>query len=248
MSTVAPAERRFGVEIECGHRGGTATVSDRLRAAKIPHLDVGHDGSGVEVRTRPLQGKKGFRDLKKLLEHLQQIGCYVTTADGQHIHIEARDYAADANLRARLIESYAANREHIVKFVAPYRRASYGSCSNIWAGPNKNAHLERVKKGELLGRGDLNLSNLGGSKGTVEIRLHEGNLEFEKIQAWIHFWMDFLDRVKVSPKPLRPYVAPHTLFRGIKVDPVMREKLKAAAKSYDQHGDQIDRYGSQSFH
>ena len=240
MSTLAPTERRFGVEIECGHPRGTSGVITSLRKYRIPHEDVGSDGSGVEVRTRPLRGKEGFRKLKKLMDHLQKIGCYITQADGQHIHLEAKDYEADPELRARLIESYAANREHIIKFVDPYRR-NYGSCSNVWEGSRKKKpnqeRLRQVKQGVLFGRGDLNLSNLReGYHGTIEIRLHEGNLEFEKIQAWIHFWMDFLDRVKASDKPLRPYANEHTLFRGIHIDPVMRAKLREAAKRYNDPG------------
>jgi Putative amidoligase enzyme len=237
MHTTAPAERRFGVEIECGYAGGVPDLANKLRINKIPHQDVGHDGTCAEVRTRPLKGKQGFRSLKKLMEYLQSVGCYITTADGQHIHIEARDYAESADLRARLIESYAANRDHIVKFVDPYRR-SYGSCTNLWA-VNKKPHKERldgVKKGEFYGRGDVNLSNLDlsdpYSHGTIEIRLHEGTLDFEKTQAWISFWIEFLDRVKGSRKPLKEYKTPDTLFQGVKVDPVVRAKLKAAAASY----------------
>lgn len=245
MSTIeAPTKptvsRRFGVEIECGHSNGYRWVLNELRNKKIPHGSVGCDGSGVEVRTAPLRGEAGFRSLKKLMTHLVNIGCWTAHADGQHIHIEARDYRDDPAARARLIESYIANRDNIVKFVDPYRR-NYGSCSNLWESRNKKVRpdlLEGLKRGETYSRGDVNLSNLRPNHtGTIEIRLHEGNLDFEKIEAWIRFWIDFLDRVKAAKRPLRSYVNDGTMFRGVKVDPAVRAKLKAAAKRYDEgHG------------
>ena len=238
MSTIAPTERRFGVEIECGHTNGYGWVREELGRAGVPHSSVGCDGSGVEVRTRVLKGKRGFSELKRLLKHLETIGCFITRSDGQHIHIEAKDYIDDPEARARLVESYTANRDTIVQFVDPYRR-NYGSCSNIWEDASRKKKPRRdllngVKSGQFYGRGDLNLSNLKqGYIGTVEIRLHEGNLDFDKIEAWIQFWIEFLNRVKASNKPLRSYKADSTLFRGVGVDPEVRKKLKEAAQRYN---------------
>jgi hypothetical protein len=66
----------------------------------------------------------------------------------------------------------------------------------------------------------------------VAVRLHEGTLDVEKIEAWIKFWQFFLERVKVAKKPLRPYACEDTLFTGIRIDPAMKAKLKAAAANY----------------
>ena len=238
MSTL---ERRFGVEIECGHPKGRDWVAETLRREKIPHRYVDWDGSGAEVQTEPLQGEEGFESLRTLMNFLLEIGCYVKKADGQHIHIEALDYRADKDLRTRFIESYLNNRDHIVQFIDPYRRDNYDMCANAWAGkPSPHAstqvNLAGLKAGIAFGsKGyDINMSNLkqGDGRGTIEIRLHEGNLDFDKAQAWITFWMGFLDHVKEVQEPLRKFKTPETMFVMSGVDPEKRAKLKEAAERY----------------
>lgn len=238
----AVAERRFGVEIECGHKQGRDWVADELKANNIPHQYVDYDGSGCEVQTEPLQGEEGFAKLKELMDFLKDIGCYVKKVDGQHIHIEALDYRADKDLRYRFIQSYLTNRDHIVQFIDPYRRDNYHMCANAWAGeasPHAPAQvtLDGLKAGNAWGmKGyDINLYNLReGNSGTIEIRLHEGNLDYDKAQAWITFWQGFLDHVKEVKVPLGRFKSHDTLIASTGIAPELREKLKEAAKRYEE--------------
>jgi len=236
------AERRFGVEIECGHKKGRAWVQKKLTDDKIPHYFVDYDGSGCEVQTHPLQGELGFAQLKVLMDYLKDIGCFVKKVDGQHIHIEALDYAKDKDLRYNFIKSYLTNRDHIVQYIDPYRRDNYEMCSNAWAGeysPHETAQtsLDALKEGKAWGaKGyDINMYNLTpGGRGTIEIRLHEGTLDFHKAQAWISFWQGFLDHIVKIQAPLGRFKSADNLLRRAGVDPKMRAKLHEAAKQYEE--------------
>lgn len=230
------SERRFGVEIECGLNGagwgGSETVRRSLRDAKIPVLSVGHDGSGVEVRTRVLKGDKGFEELKSVFDHLIKIGCYVETPpDGQHIHLEALEYkgVAGRDNRKRFIESYVNNRDNILPMIYKDRWTDDTNCAAIWedvVAANKHDTTYGAKGW------DINLYNLSRSsnKTTIEVRLHEGNLDFEKAKAWISFWQDFLDKIPLRKTPFPKYKG--TLLDRVVTREDTKAKLKAAVEGY----------------
>jgi hypothetical protein len=115
------------------------------------------------------------------------------------------------------VRSWVANRDKIVKFVAPNREVS-GACS-AWrpvdiedikyiGTPGKPTRMEEYTGGwgtqrqfvtrmvpVYFGRRDLNIASLE-RHGTVEIRLHEGTLDSKKAVAWVQFgqysWTVFL--------------------------------------------------------
>lgn len=235
--------RKFGVEIECGNDDhNPETVRKLFKEREIPITGVDYDGSGIELKTAPMPANnKGFEYLKTVFAVLNEIKCYVTEDDGQHVHFEALDYAQDKSLCARMIRSYLTNRDTIIQFIDPYRRANYEMCANAWAGeysPHSEAHpnaIELLEKGRLLGsKGyDVNLANLrANGRGTIEVRLLEGNLDFEKARAWISFWVGFLDTCKRAKRPLGKFGSDDTLMNRIGVDSEMRQKLKEAAEKY----------------
>lgn len=249
------SNRRFGVEIECKPPGGTgysdkgyAYVGQELKRNGVQVHSVGYDGSGCEVRTRVLQGESGMQELEAVFNCLNELGCGITNKDGQHIHLEGKEFQGPKGhtLRVKLVESYLANREHIAPFVDPSRHTN-DMCANAWGGTlsehvyddhnEAKPPIERLKEGGWYGRKgyDLNLANLAPSRrGTIEIRLLEGNLDFAKARAWIELWQKFTDHVKNVAGPLRPYKTADTMFLMLGLDPVHRLKLKEIAATYEK--------------
>lgn len=230
MSALAKAhERRFGIEIECGNDNGYTWVSQQMRANGFrvgngyPNgvYNVGSDGSGVEVRTPILQGREGFREMKRIFGFLNSINCFVTTRDGMHVHHEALELVDNPALCLKLLDQYVANRDTIREMVAPIRHNS-GACPTWSQGyveqlreyvetltprpnpryrPNSRFANEREptivvsatgsNRMPTAGRSDMNLSSLR-EHGTVEWRLHEGSLNYDQARAWVMFVQKFM--------------------------------------------------------
>ena len=251
-------DRKFGVEIECGHRtGNTARVRELLvREVAEGNIDrrwvrsgsVGSDGTLVEIRSPILAGKAGFSELRKVMKLLTDTGGYVTSYDGMHVHHDAPEFVGNLELTRELVRSWVANRKNIEKFVARDRWDN-GACS-AWSGESLNL-LESAKKfgthREILttpdgytyekyfayGRRDLNISALE-EHGTVELRLHEGCLDFERAEAWIRFGQAFLNKVANGKKAVPECENYDELLRRLRVAQVARERLSVRA---------ADRYG-----
>lgn len=201
-------QRRFGVEVEHFIPGTRQTTEDALRKAKLnwrSHHEyqspgvVGH--TAMESVTPILKGEKGFAELKRGLEVLKDAGAKVTTGSGTHVHHDAPEFINNKELQARLVESWANNEKYIYKFVAARRRnGSY--CPRIWT----KGTIDRLKASDgrygsyYGGRGDLNLSALY-EHGSIEIRLHEGTLDYDEIESWVKFGQYFLSAVIQRKRP-----------------------------------------------
>lgn len=214
--------RRFGIEIEhyfppapqpqCPRRNcycnddyydegeGVADCADFLRENKLAHWtdNIHCDGSGVEINSPPLQGQKGFNELKKVMNLLKGAGAYVTEADGMHIHHEAPEFRANKELCRKLLHSWEDNYDAIKTWVADYRHGYYGACARF-----TKADADHY----LDGRGYYGAGfhphrvgwavNVGALRehGTIEIRMHHGTLDYDEAEAWIKFGQAFISSV-----------------------------------------------------
>jgi hypothetical protein len=169
---------------------------------------IHQDGSGTEIPSPILRGAKGLLELKKVMELLVDNDATVTAEDGLHVHHDAPEFVDDDDLTMKLVETWSANREHISKFVSEYRRGNYWACyADYW-----NEHkIAQIKSGSIYRDGDdayknkpkyfserfaaLNISSLD-EHGTIEIRQHEGTLNFNHAAAWVYFGQAFLETVK----------------------------------------------------
>lgn len=165
--------------------------------------DIHGDGSGVEMPSPILHGREGLNELRDVMKLLRDNGFYTTNADGLHVHHEASDFAADESLVARLVELWEENLPVIDRFVASYRRGgSYWAC-NSYQQPYSHSQeaWARFKASKSLGDlsrdkfRSLNVAPLS-HMGTIEFRLHEGTLDFNRAAAWIHFGQEFLEAAK----------------------------------------------------
>lgn len=228
------SQRRFGVEIECGFPGGPNAVRTLLDKEKIKPLSVGADGSGVEVRSPVLKGTKGLDWLKECMQALRENGGYVTLADGLHVHHEGtpgykltRNSSIDTITCLRLIHSWKNNNDVLDKFVAR-RRRTHSYCAKVW---KNGEYVKNAADGSYPGKySDLNLRSLNSSKGTIEIRLHEGTLDFDEADAWIRFGQAMLDLAAKSDQPLPKQKNPEALLNVLLESDDVKQRLLEKAE------------------
>lgn len=229
--------RAFGVEIEFASGGkGRDLTMDLLRreigisvtssyTSDPTYWRIGHDGSELELRTPILRGRKGFNALKDVMDCLLSNECYVTQSDGMHVHHDAPEFVNNIDNCIKLVSSWYNNRNLIYRFVDSYRvlgdegeESSYG----YWACPKWQLQdVRSLKRNKMIpdyDRKELNLLALD-EHGSIEIRLHEGTLNFEEAEAWIRFGQRFIDRVLAKKSSVKYEKNPETLLRKIKVSP-----------------------------
>lgn len=227
-------KRRFGVEIECGFPGGTDAVRSLFhRELTYRSWYLGHDGSGVELKTPVLEAERGFEVLREAMERLKENGGYVTTMDGMHVHHDAPEFVHNAHKCLLLVESWHNNIRSIHQMVSPYRRSS-GACPH-WRSSEIESLKDWANGGSTFyaSRNDLNLNALR-RHGSVEIRLHEGTLDPDVAIAWIMFGQRFIDDVLKRARPLKNLMNDPQLMRRIKLSKKAREIL-AEKQRYDGH-------------
>lgn len=238
------SERTFGVEIECGHP--TKEYMDvlsalkregfpaRLGSARDGAYGVGSDGSGIEVRTRVFQGKKGFSELEKVLDFLFDFGCFVTRRDGMHVHIGAEELLEDKEACRVLARTWYNNQAVIARMCSQHRLNSF-SCNSLdpnvidKLGNKKYVHVayyqnEQFAKEWGMRRRGLNFTSLP-EHGTVEIRLHEGCLDAGKAIPWIKFCQALVDYSVSERKVLKCARSKSALLDAVGVPEEARAKL-----------------------
>lgn len=228
--------RRFGVELEFDSGGlGRERVAQELGRAfdreglrRWYFLDrIHHDGSELELATPPLRGKEGFDKLKFVMDTLSDLGCDVTGEDGMHVHHDAPEFVQNIDLCIRLVKNWRSNRHLIYQFVSPDRtHDAYGEGGH-WACPKWSdqaiLELERSREIPYWDRNDLNLCALS-KHGTIEIRLHEGTLDFNEASSWIKFGQKFIDHT-VKRSMYDAENATH-LLKKVRVNPAAIKQLE----------------------
>lgn len=262
------SERRFGLEIECGIDGDESEVMCTLEREIGGEWELDYDGTEYEIRTPAFQGEAGFASLEQAYHIIREGGGYVTSEDGGHVHLEALDFVGDAAKVATLIRSWVNLEPAIEKIVAPYRRGNYGSCPKVWNKDRAKARYLRSLDG-YVGRGNLNINNIaytlkegnkldrfdedgnhcrcGCEPMTIELRLHEGTLNYEQMRAWIQMGQALLDKVSTTGLTIRACARPDALVRRLDLDDeagaVLIEKA-TTVKNPDDYYHYADYYDS----
>jgi hypothetical protein len=152
------------------------------------------DGSGVEIPSPVLQGVDGLNELREVMELLNRNGFYTTEKDGLHVHHGAEDFFGNEVLMARLVELWEENLPHIRGLVNRSRHHNDYCISRIEQSPIEWAEFKRDKKLDSFNYSRF--FSLAIRSQTVEFRLHQGTLDFEKAAAWIQFGQEFLEMAK----------------------------------------------------
>ena len=191
--------RRFGVELEFF---GIAryTVETAIRNGDLPRgwrvkSDPSvHGGRGLELVSPPLSGDEGLAQVRTACEWLTANGGRVDRSAGLHVHHDAADLGAEGI--ARMARMYADNQSLINYLVSPSRRG------HGYARPLTSGDVDYIDRSLGVGSGRyiaaptrylaLNVTSFG-RHGTVEIRQHQGTLNYRKVEAWIAFGQGLCD-------------------------------------------------------
>lgn len=234
------ADRKFGVELEFDFQGqGTLAVENLLYRNGFSRWaeDVHEDGSEIEISSPILQGAAGFRELKGVMQLLTAHGGNCYRSDGGHVHHDAPEFIDDPTATERLLDSWVNNRHLIEQFVEASRRNSY--VCPPWAAPDIKRFKTHINDPPIVheysidaimrwrgvdrdraiklascwsgNRNDLNLSSLG-EHGTIEIRLHEGTLDFNVLYPWIKFGQYLLNEALKRKRPIPQLKKPEELL------------------------------------
>lgn len=199
------------------------------------------DGSGVEIPSPILQGRGGLRELAQVMELLRNNGFDTTSSDGLHVHHDAPEWVEDELLTAHTVELWEENLPLIRRFVDPNRTHNSMCASHRGEGPYDSEYQRRrweeFKATKSLGNVSdkfraLNIRHLSYT-GSLEIRLHEGTLDFEKAAAWIRFGQGFLDFALKTYKrgQLITCESRTELLRNARASSTTRRRLMAVGRS-----------------
>ena len=222
------SNRTFGVEIECYKPGEI----DEVEQFFIDHnlrswADmVGYDDSlstdyenGVEIRTPVLRGAAGFAELKHVFGLLNENDFWVDETCGMHVHHGASEFVRDYDLRIKFAKSWCANEHLILNMVAPYR-INNGYC-DAWVngswGNKLEEYLEDVYEDVYEDdRGAFTFHSLDYHE-TIEIRLHEGTMNYSECESWILFGQKLIDGVVGRKNAMREITDEELLLKRLKV-------------------------------
>ncbi len=231
-------DRLFGVELEFGNGNfSPGSLSEHLRRNGFNRFsgNIGRDGSGIELRTPVLNGTKDLKELKSLVYYLNEIGCYTTQNDGLHVHHDAPEFYNNKPMLVKLLKSWFENQSEIEKLIVPRRRKS-GHCPDIQAAhissfESRNWGTMKDNINYTLPRGNLNLKALNRHR-TIELRYHEGTLDWDHIESWVRFGQSFLNGVVKRKRPLAKTDSPVILMNRLKTSKRAKEILIAKANSF----------------
>lgn len=211
-SNTAPADRKFGVELELKFPSGRSyhEVRDALIAAGLTNWKVKGDGSltqgnGMEITSPPLQGDNGFEKVRIACRVLREQGARVDRQTGLHVHHDASDLGLAA--LKRVARCWKNTQPMIDGLVSPSRR---GAANPFYCMPLTSTDVQRIEDCTSLARlrtcGAQRYRTLNfrayGKFGTLEVRQHQGTCDAEKITSWVKLGQAIIAHAKATTEPL----------------------------------------------
>jgi len=192
----------IGVEIECfmpyeslgiandddGNKWGLASkrLAARIRDARIPHVTVKSDGSissptrgsyfETEITILFTRGNKA--PLRKLCSVLKELKTQVNKSCGLHVHLDCRDLAPKKSSQPRYddpLPRELRRRGEKLENVLPLlmQMVSKSRRNNSYCAPRMSEQRSAINLGAF------------NKHRTIEVRLHQGSVNFEKIAQWV---------------------------------------------------------------
>lgn len=219
--------------------GGCETAANLLHSNGFSEWcgSIHPDGSGVEIPSPILQGREGLRELQQVMELLRRNGFFTNRADGLHVHHDAPEWAEDDLLTAHTVELWEENLDLIRRFVDPYRTITSMCASHKGDHEYQQRAWEQFKQTKNVDviRDKFRALNINHLQrlGSLEIRLHEGTLDFEKAAAWIRFGQGFLNFALKTYKRGQVITCESRteLLRNARVSSTTRRRLMAVERS-----------------
>ena len=223
------SNRAFGVEIECyaPEPNSMYRVESFLIRNGFPQWAnlVGNDESldvgGVEIRSPILQGDEGFQELENIFKLLGNNGFWVDDYCGMHVHHDAPEFIGDHDMQIQLIKSWYDNQDHIRLMVSSDRWDN--TYCPVWTEEDIEDFLD-INSGRWGERFNLNVESLE-HHGSIELRFHEGTLDYPEAEAWIKFGQNFIDSVSNRKTPIPKMTDEELLMRRLRIAEKTRTKL-----------------------
>lgn len=205
------SELTFGIEIECYIPNGHFSSNEVGRyhsGSQINGFPAGwtaqEDGSirgfgptgyvAVEIVSPVLRGEDGLTQVVAVIDWLNSVNGFVNSNCGLHVHVGAAHLTPE-QVQVLMNEFQCYER---VLFALNGQKAQsrwtnrYCKNSSEWLNPMSDRYQS------------LNLTNLYGSKRTVEFRLGAGTLDVEAILALVIAYTGLVAKVTNSPRQHRP--------------------------------------------
>lgn len=204
--------RSFGVEIEFCTELLSGEVVQHLTDAglNVRNEDYNHHtrnhwkivpdatiSQGFELVSPPLSGGEGLAEVILAARVLVQIGCYVDTSCGLHVHVNANDLSGASVVNA--VRRMVRYESEIDTMVPAHRRSNSFALSNrqqlgvmeqcLSSDPDASA---RTICGVVSGRYRKLNTAAYIRHGTLEFRQHSGSIDGTKIANWIMFCVQFV--------------------------------------------------------
>lgn len=183
------SHRRYGIEIECVDAGGSSYSNDTSFQSKS---DSSLDSGGCEFVSPILQGDDGFKELRKMCRTLSSNHASVNGSCGLHIHIDLSDF--NETELARLFY-FIQRLEPIVRKFVPSGRNRNTYCEYTL---EKKEFSNNFRDGYFTGLQRYSAYNFisYNCNKTLEIRLHQGTIDYTEIRNWLSLHLAVVDYVK----------------------------------------------------
>lgn len=236
--TLAQGPRYIGLEIEA-ENGGHFDLPDRFGIVEDGSLS----SRGIEVLTPPSRGAALAERVKIAMDALLSAGYEATGRCGLHTHIDLRDKQNDQRFLSRLFAIGFATEDvlfslqteqdrHLGHYSIPLRNQYPFYCAKGPQSPDFEYIYNKLEKGSRGNRRTLNQLRqtkwghryLGFNfhsvfhRGTMEVRIHEGTLDADRILKWADLLQALIARAetKVSYRELLAMM--NTKTKGVKIE------------------------------
>lgn len=203
----------YGVEIECKHTGlSNYDIARKLSEHGFGNWRVKPDGSignnGHEVISPVLKGQEGLDALRKVMDLVKEMGCWVDAACGLHVHIGIRDLEMKA-LRNMSMQ-FLGMEQHFDAIVQRSRRGSanhFCKSNTQLVDSDAGARINDARTAQQVARvmnGGWQVATRSMYRyykmnfqsfaihGTVEFRQHGGTVESKKACSWVRLITGFV--------------------------------------------------------
>lgn len=182
------SKRKFGVELEISGCRNHSGLRD-----KTP-FGVKYDGSlsgGKEFVSPVLQGDEGLDAIANLCAYAREHDWTVDSSCGYHLHIDCSDLNDEQKVAVAV--GYAATEKLWARFVSK-RRATNNYCGPL---PYRAITIKNLSFHGILDMTHtrylwINWQSYDRHK-TLEIRLHSGTVNYDKIANWVIIHTRFVD-------------------------------------------------------
>lgn len=181
-----------------------------------------YDGNSGELVSPPLRGEDGIKEMRDALEASEK-AARVNRQCGFHVHVETSDLTPKQ--MAKLVQLWALVEDTLVCLLSPSRRSSQWCRSNVMMYSPAAHHYANIedapapvvnqaaqalyRKAAAQSRVSDMFANICGgnrycmlnlqhvaTRGTIEIRAHQGTLSADKAEAWVRLAVALVEAAK----------------------------------------------------